>query len=372
MNMDSNLDGITDNDIDNKESPSYTDGSLFVIPNFFDAVTRERDIKITLYDGTTPVSTKTIHLVFDFLPETTATQDDSITLGIEHLTQFEREKLEELAELIRSLNDGDRLIVMKKYNILVENWDIALEKAKALIDIQEYVTYSPSIDNGKKESIARTIDELLVGSANANNAIEIATQLIRDLIPDNSPNREALLERLDQIASHPESIEENRRLGTEMLEMVRNDATIEDKYKLYIRDQLLIITGTGDDVPVPNTDTQKGSGLSGILGTIVQIFFVIIGFIILTIVALFVYYRISRKEGDAGFQDFIIDRVFHGRKNNTAKNDTPSVTQQNITEKTSTSIEETLNTETIIDPLRSYTPPDPINTAILDQATEVA
>ena len=131
---------------------------------------------------------------------------------------------------------------MKKYNTLAENWASPFEKAKSLLDIQEYVSYSTSITSAKQQEISELIDALLVGDAQSADQVTIATKLIQDLIPESNPNYAAVKERTDAIASHPTNLEENRRLGKEILEIIQNDNTIDDKYKITIRDQLLVIT----------------------------------------------------------------------------------------------------------------------------------
>jgi hypothetical protein len=71
--IDSDLDGITDNDKDNKDSSSYTDGSVFAINDFSSTKIKEREMKITLFQGGTPIATKTITMIFDFIKDTTDT-----------------------------------------------------------------------------------------------------------------------------------------------------------------------------------------------------------------------------------------------------------------------------------------------------------
>lgn len=47
--IDSNLDGIPDNDTDNQELPSYNDGSIFVLKDFSQSRAREQKIRLSLY-----------------------------------------------------------------------------------------------------------------------------------------------------------------------------------------------------------------------------------------------------------------------------------------------------------------------------------
>lgn len=69
--IDSDLDGIGENDKDNEESSSYADGGVFAITDFANVRTPSRDVKITLFEGNTPVKTKIVTLIFDFMAQDT-------------------------------------------------------------------------------------------------------------------------------------------------------------------------------------------------------------------------------------------------------------------------------------------------------------
>ena len=85
-----NMDGVSDNDIDNREHKSYNDGSLFTISDFGYARSRERKIKITLYDGVTPKATQIITLLLDFIPEIQADENSFQNIDVGALTDFEK------------------------------------------------------------------------------------------------------------------------------------------------------------------------------------------------------------------------------------------------------------------------------------------
>lgn len=245
IDIDSVIDGTTDNDIDNKDSPSYTDGSLFIVPEFTGVSKRKRDMKITLYNGDTLIQSKIIHLVFDFVNEETTEAPLPPEKIQKEISNSDKEALDSLYNLIRELNAEDRIVVMQKYNILLENWESIFERTKSLIDIQEYVSYSHSIDPHKRTAISENIDAIIRSGSEKTNEIDLAIQLIRNLIPDHSNNAQAIHEKLDLIASHPLNTEENRKLGEEILVLIQNDSSIEDKYKLHIKNQLSIIKNGG-------------------------------------------------------------------------------------------------------------------------------
>lgn len=210
MDMDSDLDGTSDNDVDNKSSPSYENGSVFTIADFAHSQKRHRKVKITLYNGSTPIASKTLNLVLDFIPDVAAGEVNAgETLG--ELSEFDQEKLDELATMIRALPDSERIIIMQKYNALVESWDNSFEKAKALIDLQVAID-SSTLEKSQRQTMTEVIDALLIGDAYTTDQVMIATKLIRDLIPPSSPNYDVLMEHIDAIESHPTNIAENKRI----------------------------------------------------------------------------------------------------------------------------------------------------------------
>lgn len=149
---------------------------------------------------------------------------------------------------------------MKEYNIMVENWDDSFSKAKSLIDVQETIDIT-SLSEDKKIAMSAIVDALLIGDAVSTDEVTLASKLIQDLVPIDSPNRATIIEKLNAISSHPSDIESNKILGKEILELVKNDTSIEDKYKLHIRNQLLIIINGGQaSIPSGEVETESSTG----------------------------------------------------------------------------------------------------------------
>jgi hypothetical protein len=61
-------------------------------------------------------------------------------------------------------------------------------------------------------------------------------------------------------------------------------------------------------------ESSSSSGILSFIGAVVKIFLFILGIILVVILIGYIIYRISRKNDDIGFQDFLIDSVFHTRK----------------------------------------------------------
>lgn len=108
------------------------------------------------------MNTKDIRIVLDFIPESTTTSgEDNLLSTSDSMSTFDRKKLEELAEMIRSSDSVDRVILMQQYNLMIENWNDSFSKAKSLIDIQETID-TTALSDDKKKSMSEVIDALLV------------------------------------------------------------------------------------------------------------------------------------------------------------------------------------------------------------------
>jgi PKD repeat protein len=357
IRIDSDLDGVPDNDVDNKDHASYTDGSTYVIGDFADARIRDRTIRVTIVNNTATVSTEDIHLVLDFVPETTTGSGTELLVGASGaMSTFERSKLEELATMIRTTDGADRVILMQEYNTMIENWSDSFSKAKSLIDIQEGVD-TTTLPADKKSAMSAIIDTLLIGDAATTDEITLASKLIQDLIPQTSTNRTTILEKLTLISSHPSDLTGNKKLGNEILDLIKTDTTIEDKYKLHIRNQLRIIIN-GGQASTPSAEVEEpsatGGGIMAFISGVVWVFLYIIGGILFVLLLGYLFYILSRKNKDIGFQDFLIDSVFHAKKpesSNTGMR-TPDGTSILVNQVPAWDVKPVIK----VDPLASYTP----------------
>lgn len=318
--IDTSLDGTPDNDSDNKLDPSYIDGSPYSFTSIGADNKREHKIKLLLIKNWVVTDSRIITIILDYVSSTAEENIDLNGSGSIGLSTNDKAKLEELSKMIRELTDSDRIILMQRYNTLVENWNNTFDKAKSLIDLQEWVE-SGTMDNDMKWKMTKVIDELLIGDAQVTDEVGIAAILIKDLIPVASPNHDVLLEKLAEIESHPTLLDTNKKLWKEMLVLIETDSTIPDKYKWHIKNQLLVIINWGvSSIPTPTTETGSvsttgtESWIIGFISWFVKVFFIIIGIILFIGIIAFTIYRFTRKWDSIGFQDFLIDAVFHHEK----------------------------------------------------------
>lgn len=241
--MDSNLDGVSDNDIDNKEATSYTDGSVFAIGNFGNSKTKTRKIRLSTYNGSTLLASKVITVNLDFVTENPG-NDNLSELSTEKLSLSEKEKLDRLAAAIRNLTDGDRILAMQDYNNMVENWDSMIERTTHLVNIETSIMNSQTVDQSAKETIVGIINEMFQEWSQTGNEIETAIKLVRILTSESSSASE-IQEKLDQIFSHPNNIEANRPLARDILSLIQHDEKIPENNKIAIKNALRAVIDGG-------------------------------------------------------------------------------------------------------------------------------
>ncbi len=162
--IDSDLDAIGDNDKDNKDTPSYIDGSAYLVANLKDSKTRTRTIKLSLIaeDGKT-LSTKLIQVVLDYVKADTAEAPKDLSgTGTEAFSTADKVNLEKLQSKIRTLAPEDRIIFTQYYNTLIDSWGDLHDRTESLLMIQKEVNDSTSLDANTKTELSDTMDVILV------------------------------------------------------------------------------------------------------------------------------------------------------------------------------------------------------------------
>ncbi len=358
--IDSDLDAISDNDIDNKESPSHKDGSIFSVENISESKVHKKEIKMTIIgDDGRVVGTKKIQVVFDYIPDIIDSPATTISgTGSEAFSTMDKENLEKLQAKIRTFSPEDRIIFTQYYNTLIENWNDIHDRTEWLLTIQKEVIANTTFDEATKAELSSIIDLILVWDAQATNEISVASHVIEWLIATDSANRAYILDRLERIKAHPGKLAENKVFGKEILEKIQTDASISTENKLIIKSQLLTIVNGGQE-SIPEGDLSQivkekeaSNGILWFISGTVNIFIIVIGVILALFLIGFIVYRFTRKKWDMGFQDFLIDSVAH--TNNLKTWPTPS----NIRSSTSNV---TVNPSIVTPvPEKTMTSPDPL------------
>jgi PKD repeat protein len=317
--IDSDLDGTGDNDKDNIDTPSYTDGSAFAV-NIANARSKNREIKISMIgeDGTL-LRSQLIPVIFSYIQGSeTATPTDISGSGVtEVFGVSDKKNLDSLQTKIRTLPPDDRIIFTQHYNTLIENWGDLYDRTQWLLNLQREVSESPTLDTNTKGEMSSLIDLILVGDAQATNEVSVASRVIEWLIKLDNPDRDYIIERLEKIKSHPGNLTENTTLWEEILKKVQTDTSLSNEDKILLKSQLkIIVSGGSENVPVDpikdgDTPSKSGNGVIGFMKGAVQIFGLVLATLLILIVLGYIFYRLSRKSGDIGFQDFLIDSIAH-------------------------------------------------------------
>lgn len=313
--VDSDLNGETWDDIDNRGTDSATNGSPFVIKNT-DSSIKERLIRLTIYDGDRKViGTKDVKIIYDFVDDSMAqTLSGSLDNLPKDISEIDKANIEKLKDLIRNTKEQDRLKMMQYLALLQENWFDTREKTKIIIDFENYIDTSSPIDAKTKEEFYSILEGFLMTDNQIKDDITLATKVLKSLIPKTNPSYTQIMKNIDEILSHPTNITLNKELGKFILEAVKNDSTINNQDKLTIKSQLeVIINGGQNNVPISSVAWAEESS-SPILGFIIG-FLKLFGYLLLFILAVFlggfIYFKVFNKDENIGFQDFLIDKLFH-------------------------------------------------------------
>lgn len=317
--IDSDLDAIEDNDVDNKDTPSFKDGSIFSVENISESKVHKKEIKVSIIgDDGKILGSKKIQVIFDYIPELNDNTDMTTTEGGSwSFSVVDKENLEKLQAKIRTFTPEDRIIFTQYYNNLIESWGDSYDRTEWLLTIQKEVLANTNFDDATKTELSSIIDVILVWDAQATNEISVASRVIEWLVPTDSANRPYIIERLEKIKANPGKLVENKVFWKEILEKIQSDPTITTENKLIIKSQLLtIVNGGQESIPEGEiekivTEKEASGGILWFISGTVNIFLIVIWVILVLFLIGFIVYRFTKKKGDMGFQDFLIDSVAH-------------------------------------------------------------
>jgi len=256
------------------------------------------------------------------------------TIVFEGVTDEEKKTIDDLKTYISELPQAQKLQAMTYIQRMQENWNDDTEKTRVIIDFETYL-----IDNNveKADDMFNLLESLLVVGQQDTSEKGIAFQALKNLIPqtivcdttEEYATCSAMLEDKLQKIYESNDQEANKALGTQILDVIGNSQDMTTSQKLDFKAILKsFVYGGVSNIPedekqqvIDETPTQGGSsGLIGILVTItywIAIFILIFGVII---GLYYVYYRLTNKDENTGFQDFIIDKTSFKKAERQAEN----------------------------------------------------
>jgi hypothetical protein len=172
---------------------------------------------------------------------------DLNTLTFAGVSDTEKTKIEKVKSYVQDLPQEHRLKGMQYVQKLQENWFYPTEKTKIILEFEAFID-GTGVANALE--INNTLESLLVEGQEDQSVRNMAYNVVKNLIPKELVEYNDIMANLDAIAASPESIEENKVLGKEILEMIKTTSLITNDDKLTIKNQLQVfIYGSVDNIP---------------------------------------------------------------------------------------------------------------------------
>lgn len=322
VDLDSDLNGESADDADNKGTESYSSGAPFAIKNL-EKGHKNRTVRITTYDASgKKIETKDVNIVVAFLKDEAISASGSEAKTPEGISDGDKANLEKLKDIIRTkAPEQDRLKLMNQLSSLQENWFDQREKTRVILDMETVIS-ELKLDQGIKDEAYSLLEGFLVADSQTKDEIGLAVKVLKSLIPESNAHYKEIVGEsgkpglVDEILSHPTNTVLNKELGKKILDYVKDDKNIENKDKLIIKSQLgVIIYGGQANVPESSEETASDDSSSGFVSFVLGVgkaLGIIIGLLFAAVIGLFLFFKVSNRNPSLGFQDFIIEKLFGG------------------------------------------------------------
>lgn len=306
INYDSNLNGSKDDDIDNLNSNSYLEWSIYQIK-----LNEEwtQTIRVyTLDEEDNLLNSKDI-----VIQKTYIQWEENLSLDVEFekASQEDLVKIEKLKSFISNFPQENRLEWMKYLNQLKEEWNFPAEKTKVIIAFEWFI-----FDNQENivwaDEIIQLLESFLLWET-TGGLKDKAYNVINNLIPEELKLENTfIVENLDLIKANESDVEWNKVLAKEVLDAIKDTSLIDNSDKLTIRSQIqVLIYWDVESIPTEIKNEVKKQSNAGNLAKIWKITFVIITglffMIFIVLFWLFVYFKTTNENENQGFQDFLIE-----------------------------------------------------------------
>jgi len=307
IEMDTDLNGGKDDDLDNKNDPSFEKWWLIeIILND----KKTQTIRVYINDNWWQIIESK-----DIIIEKAYITEEEIDLGkivFNGITDKEKEKIEKLKAYIKELPQEHRLKAMKYVQKLQEEWFYVNEKTKVILEFESYID---SLWISNATDIINLLESFLIEGQEDQSLRNMAYNVVKNLIPKELVEYDEIIANLDQIKENPDKLEENKVLWKEILSMIKDTSLIKNDDKVTIKTQLQVfIYGSVENIPkeiVKEVEKEDNGGnkvinlLSGITKFIGLIFWIIVA----GILWFFVWYKMTNKNKNLGLQDFIIEKT---------------------------------------------------------------
>jgi hypothetical protein len=235
---------------------------------------------------------------------------------------------------------------------LQEEWFDPSEKTKVIVEFEGYIS---GIDSANSTTIYTLLESLLLEGEDDKSEKNLMFVALKNLTPTNIECAlstdvkgwkcyNAIIERLDIIKVNND-IDENKALAKEILEAIAvyPDMTNADKNNFKAILSSFVYWGVDnipegekkEEIAKPNvdqgdeSDSSEDSAIFWVLKTILFIFLIIVGIFFWIFILFFIFYKISNKDDNVGFQDFIIEKTSgHKKKIVVQKDETEDILKE--------------------------------------------
>lgn len=313
IDYDSDLNGGSDDDEDNRATSSYDTWAPAKIE-----LNGNRSQKVAITwknaDGVT-LEVYELEIIKSYISLEAQNAEDIIFSGVTH---SEKEKIQQLKDHLVKLDANQRVKAMKYLAKLQEEWFDHTEKTRVIIEFEQYIA---TTGYKNSDNVIDILESLLVEWQEDKSDQNITYRALVSLIPnDISCNTESEISCQNYLISLIEDmknsgdIEQNRATGSQLLSVVAETNTMTDQQKLDFKQILkTFIYGGLENVPeVEIVDTQTPSSSWGFMTAVKTLFkwlWILVAVIVIVIVLFWLYYKIKNKDENTAFQDFIIDKT---------------------------------------------------------------
>lgn len=338
---DSNINGGTDDDVD--ESLSFGQNNNIIEISLNERKTQTVKISALDIQGNV-IDTQLVAIEKAFIQEE---EIDPNSIIFEWITDSEKITIEKIKNEVKQLPKQHRLKALMYVQKLQEEWFDAAEKTRVIVEFEGYVG---EIDTPNANTIYELLESLLLEDTDDKSDQNLMFIALKNLTPTNiacnlSSNDEkwvcynAIIERLEVIKVSWD-IEQNKILGTEILDAIwaYEDMSVKDKkdYKAILSS--FVYWGVANmpeeekqeeiDTPQTGDKPASGSAIMWVLKVVGWIIFIIIALFLGIFGLFYLWYIISNKDDNLGFQDFIIEKTSGRKVTKTLKDDTDEILQE--------------------------------------------
>ncbi|MCD5380863.1 PKD domain-containing protein, partial [Candidatus Gracilibacteria bacterium] len=320
IDIDSDVNGGKDDDVDNLNNSSYKTGDPEeIVLND----KREQTIRLFLLDGDlNTIDSKDIKIIKTYIIK--EEEIDLSTITFEGVSESSKIKIEKLKVMISALEGENRIKGMKYIQKLQENWEDDMEKTKTILEFEGFLAQS-GIES--TDDIIELLESLLIEGQGEGDEKEIAFQALKALTPasiecsvEEGTCSEALIKKLE-IIKNSSDVELNKSTGKEILAIIALDKSMTNKEKIDFKAILQVLVYSGlDNIPVEVVEevekenpTERSTGEEGALMSFLKsIGWWAAGIVGVIIILMFIFWILdflkNRKTGES-FEDFVDEKT---------------------------------------------------------------